>query len=77
MAVIFSAAVMGWSKRRGESKETHVLVHEFGREVERVYSEEFLCRENLVEERDSLAHFVVAPAAEGQGFEFCTGEENQ
>uniref|UniRef100_A0A7C8ZSF5 Glucuronoxylan 4-O-methyltransferase n=1 Tax=Opuntia streptacantha TaxID=393608 RepID=A0A7C8ZSF5_OPUST len=82
MAAIFSAAVMGRTKRRGErkGKETHVLVHEFGREVERVYSEEFLCRENLVEVRDQLAHFVVAPsptsAEEHGNFEFCTGGDN-
>lgn len=84
MAAIFSAAVMGRTKRRGERKgkeiSTHVLVHEFGREVERLYSEEFLCRENLVEVRDQLAHFVVAPpltAAEEDGkSQFCTGQDN-
>lgn len=73
MAAIFTAAVLGRSKRTPAA--THVFVHDFGREVERVFSEEFLCRENLVEERDSLAHFVVETAAETETFQFCAAED--
>lgn len=79
MAAIFTAAVMARSKgRRGERKVgktgvTEVFVHDYGREVERVFSEEFLCQENLIEVKDSLAHFVVKEI-HGESFQFCTGE---
>ncbi|XP_044507894.1 protein IRX15-LIKE-like [Mangifera indica] len=69
MAPIFSAAVMGRSKR-GKEKKTHVFVHDFDREVERVYSDEFLCTENLVESVDLLGHFVLEKMEEIK-FEFC------
>lgn len=73
MGAIFSSAVMARS-RRGERKrrETEVFVHDYGREVERVFSEEFLCKENLVEVKDNLAHFVVREIKKGDIFEFCT-----
>ncbi|XP_044488593.1 protein IRX15-LIKE-like [Mangifera indica] len=69
MAPIYSAAVMARS-RRGKEKKTHVFVHDFDREVERVYSEEFLCTENLVETVDLLGHFVIEKMEENK-FEFC------
>ncbi|KAL3621137.1 hypothetical protein CASFOL_036049 [Castilleja foliolosa] len=55
---IYTAGVLARSKKGG-SGETHVFVHEFEREVERVCSDEFLCRQNLVDQKDSLGHFVI------------------
>ncbi|KAI8554530.1 hypothetical protein RHMOL_Rhmol05G0106200 [Rhododendron molle] len=70
MAAIYTAGVLARSKRGGGGK-THVFVHEFDREVERVCSEEFLCGENLVEVKDLLGHFVVG-RMEADRFEFCS-----
>ncbi|KAL1195970.1 Protein IRX15-LIKE [Cardamine amara subsp. amara] len=69
MAPIFTTAVLAKSKDFGKTKKTKtktdVFVHEFGRKIERVYSDEFLCEENLVEVVGDLGHFVVA-AEEGE-----------
>lgn len=66
MAAIFTAAVMS---RRGKGK-TDVIVHDFEREVERRYSEEFLCGENLVKGEGQVGHFVVHGGG-GGGEQFC------
>ncbi|KAK4784728.1 hypothetical protein SAY86_019096 [Trapa natans] len=68
MSAIFTAAVLAQSKKAGG--KTDVFVHDFSREVERVSSEEFLCRENMVETVDGLAHFVVERHVKS-GFDFC------
>ncbi|CAA0807504.1 Protein IRX15-LIKE [Striga hermonthica] len=75
MAAIFSAAVLARSKRGGAGAgETHVLVHEIEREAERVCSDEFLCRENLVEKVENLGHFVIGKlnSGGGDGGHFCS-----
>ncbi|KZV33215.1 hypothetical protein F511_16249 [Dorcoceras hygrometricum] len=70
MAAIFTAGVLARSKKGG-SAATHVFVHEIDREAERVCSEEFLCAENLLEKKDSLAHFLVGKM-DANGFDFCS-----
>ncbi|KAF8019210.1 hypothetical protein BT93_G0025 [Corymbia citriodora subsp. variegata] len=70
MSSIFTAAVLGRSKKGGGGGKTHVFVHDIDREVERICSEEFLCEENLVKTVDSLGHFVVE-RMERDSFEFC------
>ncbi|PRQ22949.1 putative polysaccharide biosynthesis domain-containing protein [Rosa chinensis] len=69
MAPIFTAGVLARSKKGGRDK-THVFVHDFSREVEKISSDEFLCRENLVQAVDLLGHFVVEKMEDNR-FEFC------
>ncbi|XP_073526447.1 uncharacterized protein [Phyllobates terribilis] len=72
MSAIFTAAVMARSKRGGAGRRTtDVFVHDGKREVEKVSTEEFLCSENRVEMKGSLAHFLV-PEMDSGTFEFCT-----
>ncbi|KEH30897.1 polysaccharide biosynthesis protein [Medicago truncatula] len=69
MSAIFTAAVLARSKKVGK---THVFVHDFWREVEKIFSYEFLCEENLVNNVDQLRHFVIKSETEnGESFEFC------
>ncbi|KAL3814248.1 hypothetical protein ACJIZ3_015516 [Penstemon smallii] len=76
MAVIFTAGVLARSKRGGAAR-THVFVHEFERDVESVCSDEFLCRENLVETKGSLGHFVIGKMdADRNRFEFCPNSDS-
>lgn len=69
MSSIFTAGVLARSKKGGSGK-THIFVHDYSFEVERVFSEEFLCRENLVDSKDLLGHFVVERMDE-KSFQFC------
>ncbi|KAG6618286.1 hypothetical protein I3842_Q115400 [Carya illinoinensis] len=69
MSAIFTSSVLARSKRDGGSP-THVFVHDFNRDVERICSDEFLCEENLVETVDLLGHFVLK-RMEVSSFEFC------
>ncbi|KAI9107769.1 hypothetical protein K1719_021105 [Acacia pycnantha] len=74
MSAIFTTVVLARSKKGsvgGERVRTHVFVHDFYRDVERIFSDEFLCQENLVESVDVLGHFVVESGSEydnGSGF---------
>ncbi|XP_031126442.1 protein IRREGULAR XYLEM 15-like [Ipomoea triloba] len=74
MAAIFTAGVLARSKR-GSTAPTHVFVHEIEREAERICSEKFLCKGNLVESVDSLGHFVVGQM-EAKSFKFCNKPES-
>ncbi|KAH7566620.1 hypothetical protein ACOSP7_023196 [Xanthoceras sorbifolium] len=69
MSPIFTAGVLARSKKGGNPK-THVFVHDYYRHVERICGDEFLCRENLVESHDMLAHFLVEKM-DDNSFEFC------
>ncbi|KAL5987228.1 hypothetical protein ACLOJK_038390 [Asimina triloba] len=69
MSSIFTAGVLARSKKAGPPT-THVFVHDYNREVERVCSEEFLCKENMVGKIGLLAHFVVERMDE-DAFDFC------
>lgn len=71
LSAIFTAAVLARSKTSGADK-THVFVHEFDREMERVSSNEFLCSENLVETVGVLGHYVVEKRGHrDNAFQFC------
>ncbi|KAJ6413021.1 hypothetical protein OIU84_005939 [Salix udensis] len=69
MTPIFTSGVLARSKKASSAK-THIFVHDYYRNVERVYGDEFLCRENLVESNGMLAHFVVEKMDENS-FQFC------
>lgn len=74
MSSIFTAGVLARSKKAGgggESLKTHVFVHDYNREVERVFSDEFLCKENLVgKSKDMMGYFVVERMEENS-VQFC------
>ncbi|KAG9159346.1 hypothetical protein Leryth_017977 [Lithospermum erythrorhizon] len=68
-AAIFTASVLARSKKGGNPK-THVFVHDFNMKVDRVTSDEFLCKENLVKSKDMLGHFVLE-RMEASSTQFC------
>ncbi|CAI8618480.1 unnamed protein product [Vicia faba] len=71
MSAIFTAGVLARSNKK--VGKTHVFVHDFEREVEKIFSYEFLCEENLVKNVDQLGHFVVKSESDNGGSsEFCT-----
>ncbi|PWA70992.1 IRX15/IRX15L/IGXM, Polysaccharide biosynthesis domain protein [Artemisia annua] len=61
MGAIFSAAVMARGRER--VGDTHVFVHDVNRKVEKMYAEEFLCRNYLVTEENRLWYFKIPPAS--------------
>ncbi|XP_011005802.1 PREDICTED: protein IRX15-LIKE-like [Populus euphratica] len=69
MTPIFTAGVLARSRKASNAK-THIFVHDYYRNVERIYGDEFLCGENLVESNDMLAHFIVEKMDENS-FHFC------
>ncbi|CAH9093608.1 unnamed protein product [Cuscuta epithymum] len=73
MAAIFTAGVLSRSKVGG-APETEVFVHEIYREAERVSSERFLCRENVVNRVGALGHYRVAKQ-DPQKYMFCSSAQ--
>lgn len=69
---IFTAGVLARSKKGGNAK-THVFVHDFRMGLERVFGDEFLCRENLVESTELLGHYVVEKMEENS-FHYCRNQ---
>ncbi|VVB18228.1 unnamed protein product [Arabis nemorensis] len=76
MSSIFTAAVLSRSKKSGKNPKTHVFVHDYYREVERLCGDEFLCRENLVESNDMLAHYVLEKM-DKNSTQFCHGRKKR
>ncbi|KAJ0239092.1 Protein IRX15-LIKE [Hirschfeldia incana] len=76
MSSIFTAAVLARSKRSGGNPKTHVFVHDYYRDIERLCGDEFLCRENLVESNDMLAHYVLE-RMDKNSTQFCRGRKKR
>ncbi|XP_073299295.1 protein IRX15-LIKE [Primulina huaijiensis] len=71
MAAIFTAAVLARSKKASSGNpKTHIFVHDFNMKVDRITSDEFLCRENLVKSKDRMGHFILE-RMESSSTKFC------
>ncbi|CAM8971731.1 unnamed protein product [Rhodiola kirilowii] len=71
MSAVFTSAVLARTNGDPQTK-THVFVRDYNRDVERISSQEFLCEENLLQVKDSLAHFLVAKHdPTSKDFRFC------
>ncbi|XP_073158179.1 protein IRX15-LIKE [Henckelia pumila] len=71
MAAIFTAAVLARSKdASSRNPKTHIFVHHFNMKVDRITSDEFLCRENLVKSKDLMGHFILERMESGST-KFC------
>ncbi|KAI4325533.1 hypothetical protein MLD38_030921 [Melastoma candidum] len=75
MSSIFTAGVLARSKKGGNPR-THVIIHDYYREVERVCGDEFLCRENRVASTNMMGHFILE-RADPNTFEFCGKRDNR
>ncbi|XP_030551883.1 protein IRX15-LIKE-like [Rhodamnia argentea] len=69
MSAIFTAGVLARSKKGGNPK-THVILHDYYRNVEKICGDEFLCRENRVGSTDMIGHFVLE-RMDANSFQFC------
>lgn len=68
MASIYTASILA---RRGRGKNiTHVIVHDVDRMIEKWYSWEFLCEENLVSSKARFWHFQIVGV--DNATKFCT-----
>ncbi|GMJ08013.1 IRX15-LIKE [Hibiscus trionum] len=74
MQPMFTSGVLARSKKGGNPM-THIFVHDYYRDEEKMPAEEFLCKENMVEYNDTLAHFVVEKMEE-TNFEYCRNKNN-
>ncbi|XP_004509113.1 protein IRX15-LIKE [Cicer arietinum] len=74
MSAIFTAGVLARSKKGGNPK-THVFLHDFYGEVQQVCGNEFLCKENLLEESESLGHYVLERMNENS-VQYCKGSSS-
>ncbi|XP_022740237.1 protein IRX15-LIKE [Durio zibethinus] len=74
MQPIFTSGVLARSKKGGNPK-THIFIHDYYRDVEKISGNEFLCKENLVEHNNMLAHFVVERMEENS-FQYCRNKSN-
>ncbi|KNA21610.1 hypothetical protein SOVF_041420 [Spinacia oleracea] len=77
MSTIFTSAVLARNKKAATAKsgKTHIFVHDYNLDPQRVSSEEFLCKENLVENNGMLAHFVLERMDENC-FDFCHSKKS-
>ena len=75
MSAIFSAAVMAMNydhPHHGAPSYTDILLHDVDRHVEKTFSEEFLCKNNLVESVGKLWHFQIHGRSQHMAHHFCT-----
>ncbi|XP_074320092.1 protein IRX15-LIKE-like [Silene latifolia] len=75
MSSIFTSSVLSRNKKSTAKGKTHVFVHDYNLDPQRVSSEEFLCKENLVENNGMLAHFVLE-RMDDNNFEFCAKKKS-
>ncbi|ERN16679.1 hypothetical protein AMTR_s00051p00191940 [Amborella trichopoda] len=79
MSAIFTAAVLARSTKKGSHMPTHVFVHDFNRDVERAYSNHFLCPENMVvlpAGAEMLAHFTIHGTGDAAVSGFCRNNDS-
>ncbi|KAL4355288.1 hypothetical protein GQ457_06G044030 [Hibiscus cannabinus] len=74
MQPMFTAGVLARSKK-GSNLKTHIFVHDYYRDEEHISGDEFLCRENMVERNDTLAHFMVERMEENS-FQYCRNKNS-
>ncbi|KAK9678535.1 hypothetical protein RND81_11G217900 [Saponaria officinalis] len=68
MKAIYTAGLLGRWREKGD---VDVFVHDVDRDVEDVFSKEFLCEGYMVEEAGKLRHFRVPSHRSSVGIPFC------